>query len=375
MKKVLWIVWVFLSVIIISISFSFSIKEEVSYINKQPKKYFNIIKFEIKNEEIYLALNDKKKIIYNLETDGNYIEELTFKSDNTNVATVNQDGYVLAVGLGETNIIVKIKDSVKNVKVVVTDLINIVPNEWNRKKELLGCEIYSKEENDLLDKILLNRVKEAGYKTRAGVLEAARFITLEFPYKISYFSENGRFSKTQPTYYVDAEGRYYHKGLYLHKSRFKNINETMYGPSIWGCKLYSTPSKGERQNGLDCSGYIAWILLNGGFDPGDLGAGVTRGYDDFTDLGEKKDVLESIKNKNIKAGDLLSGPGEDGGHIAMVMGIKNNKYYVTESLWGNGDFGVIVRTYTKDNIKNYFKWHINMDSYYKNDGNYTEFWK
>ena len=29
-------------------------------------------------------------------------------------------------------------------------------------------------------------------------------------------------------------------------------------------------------NGLDCSGFIAWVLKNAGFDPGDIGAGDTE---------------------------------------------------------------------------------------------------
>lgn len=29
-------------------------------------------------------------------------------------------------------------------------------------------------------------------------------------------------------------------------------------------------------NGLDCSGFVSWVLLNAGYNPGDLGAGVTN---------------------------------------------------------------------------------------------------
>ena len=76
--------------------------------------------------------------------------------------------------------------------------------------------MYTKEQNDLLDEILKDRINDAGYKTRAGAVEAARFLSLEFPYRIRYFSENGRGNTNK----VEGEGRYYQVGLYLDESRF-----------------------------------------------------------------------------------------------------------------------------------------------------------
>ena len=48
--------------------------------------------------------------------------------------------------------------------VVVTDLI--VSPVINTNKAFLPCGRYTKEENELLDKILASRVKEAGEGTR-----------------------------------------------------------------------------------------------------------------------------------------------------------------------------------------------------------------
>ena len=147
----------------------------------------------------------------------------------------------------------------------------------------------------------------------------------------------------------------------------------MYGPNPWGCYIYSVPSEGKRKNGFDCSGFVAWILLNGGFNPGDIGAGISS-VPDMTDLGSKKRLKTSLENSELKAGDLLSGIGSNGGHIAMIIGIKDGKYFVAESLWGNYAYGVIARTYSLESLQNNFYWHIDMDEYYKNDGNYTEYW-
>lgn len=53
---------------------------------------------------------------------------------------------------------------------------------------------------------------------------------------------------------------------------------------------------------------------------------------------------------------------------------KDNNYYVAESLWKNDSYGVITKTYTEKSLKSNFYWQIDMDNYYLEDGNYTEFW-
>ncbi len=350
------------------------IKTEYKKNNKKTNLKKTVTKFEVTTKKVYLAKKDTKQIVYNLETTNNYKPNIEYKSNNENIATVSDTGLITSKNNGSTTIDITVDGKLETIEVLVTSLISKMPKNMNNNKNLLSCERYSKEENDLLDEILASRINEAGYKTRAGAVAAARFITLEFPYKLGYFSENGRAAENQPTYYVDGEGRYYHVGLYLHSSRFKNITKSMYGPNIWGCKIYSIPSEGKRNNSFDCSGYITWVLLNGWFDPGDVGAGVSDGIEDLTDIGEKKKLSTSIKNNELKAGDLLSGPHIDGGHIAMIMGLRDGKYIVTECLWGNGDYGVIVRTYSKTSLQEYFKWHIDLDTYYKEDGNYTEDW-
>ena len=85
----------------------------------------------------------------------------------------------------------------------------------------------------MLDEILASRVEEAGPGTRAAVAVAARFLTLEFPYKVPYFYENGRLTGNG----VQGEGRYYKKGLYIGHDRENQITKVMAGPSSWGCPL------------------------------------------------------------------------------------------------------------------------------------------
>ena len=381
MKRILFLLVIFslISLFVFETIFIFQnqseaeIKVPTNYTNLEVEKYYNIKKFEVTNEEIYLALNDTDSIEYLLEADSNYEEKVTFKSLNPTIASVDENGNVKGLTSGIATIEIRVKDEVMRTFVTVTDLIIMPPETPNPNKTILTCGLYSKEENDLLDKILENRIEEAGAQTRAGVVAAARFITLEFPYRLSYFSENGRLTTYGNTNYVDGEGRYYHKGLYLHESRTENVEKSMYGPNPWGCYIYSIPSEGRRKNGFDCSGFIAWILLNGGFNPGDIGAGISN-VPDMTDLGSKKRLTSSLEENELKAGDLLSGTGRNGGHIAMIIGIKDDKYYVAESLWGNYAYGAIAKTYSKTSLQNNFYWHIDMDSYYQYDGDYTEYW-
>ena len=206
-----------------------------------------------------------------------------------------------------------------------------------------------------------------GYKTRAAVVEAARFLTLEFKYRIHYFYENGRLLTNGTRSYVDGEGRYYHKGLYLSNNKKDNIIASQYGPSIWGCDLYTKILKETTPNGLDCSGFISWTLLNAGFDVGDRGAGISKNKtNDLDDLGKKVKINKESINQ-AKVGDLLSRDG----HIGILIGIDNNNFYVAEAL----DYDLHVLTYTKKElIKSDWTYFINLDELYLNDGNLTNMW-
>ena len=346
-----------------------------SYINNPPAKYYEILNFQIKQNKIYLAKDGTDTIKYELNVNKNYEEEIIFTSSNPDVATVDDLGNVTAVSLGETDVIIKVKDEVRSVPIIVTDLIESIPIRYNAFKTVTPCNGYSKEENDMLDDILKTRVNDAGYATRAGVVAAVRFLTLEFPYKVPYFSENGRLNGGGYTNKVDGEGRYYHQGLYLHSSRFQSLSPKLYGPKVWGCYMYSYVAEHESRNGFDCSGFITWVLLNGGFDPGDIGAGISKILFDCTDLGPNIRIPEAIENNTLRVGDLLSGPDPDGGHIAILMGINDGIYYVGECLWHNNAYGAIIQTYSKDTLSKKFYWQIDMNDYYKEDGNLTDFWQ
>lgn len=338
-----------------------------------------IKKFEINSGKVYLAPKGKFTMKYEISTTDDKKANISFKCEDENVCTVTNEGIITAGNVGKTKVVVSVLNEKKELDVQVTDLIELKPAKYDPKKTMLPCGRYTEEENDLLDEILVSRINEAGYHTRAGVVAAGRF-WLEFPYRVEYFSENGRLYKPAGQKYVDGEGRYYHKGLYLDESRYAELDEKGIdqGPATWGCKIASRPSNFKKiSNGFDCSGFITWIVYNGGYDPGDIGAGIT-GVDDMTDLGKMIKTSEAIPRNSIKTGDLLSTYEHTGEHIALVVGQDEDNYYVAESLWKGSDkghYGAVISTYKRSDLGKFFFWQIDMDEYYGEDGNLTDMWE
>ena len=336
-------------------------------------KFSRVTTVSVSKEKIYLAIKGKYSLSvrYDYIGDLEYIDDkVEWYSENDKIATVDSNGNVKGIKKGNTTIYAKVGDVKKGVEVIVTNLITVRPKKYNNKKPYLSCGKHSKADNDLLDEILKDRINDVGYKTRAATVEAARFLALEFPYKIRYFSENGRGSING----VDGEGRYYHVGLYLDESRYKGIKKRSAGPKTWGCSLYSRPSHGYRPNGLDCSGFVSWVMLQGGFDVGDIGAGLAS-HKDLTDYGKRiKFNANVVKSGKVKVGDLLSSGGVNGGHIAIIVGEDDNYYYVAESLWTPPNVAVVIIPYSKKNLFKRYYYVMLMDDYYKKDGKLTKMW-
>ena len=346
---------------------------------KDASEYGKITKLEVSKEKIYVAKNGVYNLTATSEKIGNVTDTLKWTSEDESIAKVDETGKVTGVKIGTTKVSAQINGVKKDVEVMVTDLITVRPKSYDYKKKYLGCNMYTKEQNDLLDEILKDRINDAGYKTRAGAVEAARFLVLEFPYKLSYFYENGR----QTTNNVDGEGRYYHEGLYLHESRYSNITGSKTGPETWGCPLYCNPGKRYIDNGLDCSGYVSWALLNAGFDVKDVGAGFSNKLD-LTDYGDVVKFNDEIINSGkIKVGDLVHSE-HSGGHIGMIIGIDEDWFYIAQALWNDAPtsltkkeenvMAVQITKYGYKEIQNVLPDLVLMDKYYIEDGNLTSMW-
>lgn len=322
------------------------------------------------------------------------IDGIVISSSNENVAKIINN-QVVTKGKGTTTITASINDDSKSIDITVTDLYTL-PDEDSESKSILTTTICTTQEAQMLDEILERKINEAGYGTRAGVVAAARFLILEFPYRIAYFSESGRLDTTITDKVSDGEGRYYHKGLYLSEDKYDDIQASIYGPKYWGLYfkddttddhsqdaeylqgLLQTSDIGtdlylmKRPNGLDCSGFVSWCYLNGGFDLGDMGAGGPDTYG-TAQLGERVNITdELLQSDRIKCGDIAGFAGHDG----IVIGVDENYIWIADNLIT----GTKVARYER-NVESFnalgedsFKYFNLMDDVYKEDGNYTNMW-
>lgn len=302
----------------------------------------------VEHKKVYLAIGE----YYTLDNEN-------YKSEDGSVAIVVNNTRVKGLSKGVT----KLSDGISYYDIEVTDMIT-APYA-SEEKQQLPCEFYSEEENEYLDEVLRAKIDEKGYQTRAGAVEAARFLLLQFPYHMSYFSENGRGN------YCDGEGRYHYQGLYLntYKVEKENFEHIINGPVPWGCRMFSNPGNCYQINSLDCSGFVTWCLVQNGTDPGDIGAGPVYDVFDCSDLGENhKITMESLDE--VKVGDLFA---EDG-HISILIGIKDGLYYIAES---NLHIDIRVRISTKEELikSDFYAW-VDMDEFYNyQDGKLTNYWE
>ena len=319
----------------------------------------------------YLAVGGKKSFNFTFDYPEYFDKTVTYKVEDKNILKVENDT-MYAVSAGTTKVTATLKDgNSKTYNVMVTDLI-VSPTM--AKKTRLTCNRYTLEESILLDKILASRVEEAGIGTRAGVASAARFLSLEFPYAIRYFYENGRLENWGKKDHIDAEGRYYHVGLYLHESKFKGItSSTKSGPAIWGCPLMEYSEDRMGINGLDCSGFVTWAMLNGGFDSKDVGSGNEELIDgELYDYGTHNEITKEYMKKNTyKPGDYIASDG----HAALIVGVDEKYVYVAEAYYAD----VKVSKFEKYNeLPNLYSltFITEMNEIYPNgDGNITLMWE
>lgn len=348
----------------------------ITDVKKQSIEINKVLEVNLNKDTIYLYKGGSEKLNASLVTLGNVDESINWVSDDDNIVSVDSKGNVVAheYGITYVNAISSTGTSGKT-KVIVSE--HITRPSVNTNKSYISCNQFSQEEAEMIDQILFDRVETSGYGTRAGVIAAARFLTLEFNYRVHYFYENGRLNNYEPYEHVDGEGRYYHRGLYLNSVKFKEITASLVGPAIWGCKLQNYTDWGPYvtgqyyPNGLDCSGFVTWALLNGGFDIGDIGAGANANHDDLDDLGEKVTITNELMNSGkVKVGDLIG----LNGHMAILAGWDDTNYYIAESL--NTTRGVVMTVVPKSKLVNnsIYKYIILMDSVYKEDGNYTNMW-
>lgn len=341
----------------------------------------------------FYPINDTLDLNYKILTIGKD-ENLKIESSNENIISIDNN-LLHTNGVGTCTVTISSNNISDSIDLEVTDLYTGIDTD-SMSKPILNKTICDTIQAHKLDEVLQEKIAEAGYQSRAGVVAAARFLTLQFPYRLAYFAESGKLDLNNDTRLSDGEGRYYHKGLYLSEDKFDDIVASIYGKRYWGqyfmedttndhsrdeefleggltvADLGSSLYKMKRPNGLDCGGFVSWCYYNAGYDFGDMGAGGPGTYG-MSMLGERVYISnELLQSDRIKAGDLCGFIG----HVGIVIGVEDDYIWIADTIRS----GTKVRRYER-NIDSFnalgedaFTYFMLMDSEYLEDGNYTPMW-
>ena len=204
-------------------------------------------------------------------------------------------------------------------------------------KPYMSCNTYTASDRIRYESILKNAVSRAGYGTRAGVVEAARFLVGGLPHKVKYLGP-----KT-----VDTRlGRYNKVGL--------NIGYS----DGWGCWV-----SGWEQ-GMDCTNFVNWAFVQAGLTL----TGVYSTSNTYT---------SSSVVSRLRVGDLMLTPAESGTsnftHVGIIIGIDSNYIYVAESTTGNVN-AIVTTKWSKSNMPRSGKFSVAKLYTYPSEGNVTNMW-
>lgn len=207
---------------------------------------------------------------------------------------------------------------------------------YNSNKRVMSCNSYTENDQKDLDSRLVKAISDAGYGTRAGVVEAARFLVGGLEYKIPYLGLKN--------IAIDPEQIL---GLY------DKVGFNIANPNAWGCKV-----NGMIQ-GMNSETFIRWAFIN---------AAVT--------LDSNYITVDTKSNfSKVRPGDILLTPCKDCengySNYGLVIGIEANKIYVaTFTSKGITMTELINNKLPKDGT-------FSLVSLYKyeNDGNVSNMWK
>lgn len=202
-------------------------------------------------------------------------------------------------------------------------------------KPFIKCNSYNANDRSRLENILKQAVSEAGYGTRAGVVEAARFLVGGLEYKIPYLGPKSHDSRL---------GRYNQVGLNI-------ANNTG-----WGCSF------SDWTQGIDCTNFVAWAFIQAGLK--------VNGVYSTTNVYKIKDVVD-----RLQVGDLLLTPGEDREftHVGIIIGIDSSSIYVAEATTGNIN-AVVTTRMDKNNLPTSGNFSKARLYEYQENGNVTNMW-
>lgn len=315
--------------------FTYYIEENGEYKFKIYTKENNEIEYKLTIDSIIKDYECKGTITRygtNLEVVSgklNDVEKFKWKIDGQEIDGKNEYNNPNSIKKGQVEIVFNNKKTLELSCAIEDKLIYHFKYDENNTKPFMKCNTYQAAERMELDTKLRQVVNEAGYGTRAGVVEAARFLVGALDYKVPYVGAS----------------RYNEKGL--------NIGQS----NAWGCSGV----------GLDCFYFVYWALSQNGLPLGALYSG---------DKPKTRDVLNQIK-----VGDYILTPCEEDecknryriDHIGLIIGIDDNYIYVAEATTGRTN-AVVVSKWEKNNMPDKGKFSVVKLVKYPSEGNVTNMW-
>ena len=274
---------------------------------------------------------------------------LNWESSDPNVAIVS-DGVVTGLQGGETLITASsgsVRASIKiKVKIVTTsDIYTFKYPENQMSKPLMGCNTYTAADRTRLEDQLKRAIERVGYGTRAGVVEAARFLVGALDYRVPYVGPKK--AEVDPTRQL---GIYPRVGL--------NIGNYQ----GWGCQV-----SGWRQ-GMDCNNFVIWAFKQNGITIND--------YYSTNNTYPSRQVVNQIR-----PGDLMLSPcysscrfeGQVFSHVGIVIGVDETKIYIAEATTGDIN-SIVISPYEKNNMPEKYKFATARLYNYPAEGKLTDMW-
>ncbi len=111
-----------------------------------PEGKAHIISIALDKTDLSIALGTKQQITYTVKPDTAFDKSVYYESQNTNIAKVDKDGYVLGVGCGTTDIVVKTND--QGFKRVATVVVHQNAGDEKKAEEMLNLINKGREANN-----------------------------------------------------------------------------------------------------------------------------------------------------------------------------------------------------------------------------------
>lgn len=203
---------------------------------------------------------------------------------------------------------------------------------------------------------LYNNVRTAGYKTRNGVVAAGLYLSSHIGVHIPYFWTGG----------------HYHS-----YSGYQDKGDNLMGvPNKWGCQVkMAFGGTGAQKDGslypfgVDCSGFVAWAIFNGGYYTGD------QSQEIFINTKSTPSSIGGVSVSNVSVGSSKGKikPGDIAwkkGHVGLVVEVSDSGFTVAEAKSYKKGLIVTNHKYSSSN----FAKIILMDNFYSNYKKSSSLW-